>query len=241
MLKVCLNGARRSGVPTTPAEYASQVVGCVTRGATAFHVHPRDENGRETLDAGPVASAVSAIRAASRGFAASRGLPVGVTTREPIEPDLGRRLHAIGGWTELPDFASVNVHEHGAEEVARVLTEMGVGVEAGIWTLSAARIWTSWNVPTMRILLECMEESPSDALANARAMLDLVQRSGPPARLPPILLHGEGPAVWEVLREAVRRRLDTRIGLEDTLELPDGSRAVDNPALVAAAVAMGAR
>jgi uncharacterized protein (DUF849 family) len=235
MLKVCLNGARTSGVPTTPAEYASQVVGCVTRGATAFHVHPRDESGRETLDGEAVASAVGAIRAASQG------LPVGVTTREPIEPDLGRRLHAIGGWTELPDFASVNVHEHGAEEVARVLAEMGIGVEAGIWTVSAAEAWTTWKVPTIRILLECMEESPADALANARAMLDVVQRSGPPTRLPPILLHGENTAAWEVLREAVRRRLDTRIGLEDTLELPDGSRAVDNAVLVAAAVGMGAR
>jgi uncharacterized protein (DUF849 family) len=235
MLKVCLNGARTSGVPTTPAEYASQVVGCVTRGAAAFHVHPRDESGRETLDAGPVAAAVGAIRAASQG------LPVGVTTREPIEPDLGRRLHAIGGWTELPDFASVNVHEHGAEEVARRLADMGVGVEAGIWTVSAAEMWITWKVPTMRILLECMEESPADAVANARAMLDVVQRSGPPTQLPPILLHGEGPAAWEVLREAVRWRLDTRIGLEDTLELPDGSRAVDNAALVAAAVGMGAR
>ena len=231
MLKVCLNGARTEGVPTTPAGSAMDVVGCVTRGAAAFHVHPRDESGRETLDAEPVAAAVGAIRAASQG------LPVGVTTRAPIEPELARRLYAIGGWTVLPDFASVNVHEPGAEQVARVLHDFGVGVEAGIWTVSAARAWTSWTVPTMRILLECMEESPEDALANAREMLDVIHRSAPP----PILLHGEGPATWPVLREAVKRRLDTRIGLEDTLELPDGSRAADNAVLVAAAVAMGAR
>jgi len=235
MLKVCLNGARTEGVPTTPAGYAMDVVGCVTRGAAAFHVHPRDETGRETLDAEPVAAAVGAIRAASQG------LPVGVTTRAPIEPELARRLYAIGGWTVLPDFASVNVHEPGAVQVARVLHDFGVGVEAGIWTVSAAHAWTSWTVPTMRILLECMEESPEDALANAREMLDVIQRSAPPTTLPPILLHGEGPATWPVLREAVNRRLDTRIGLEDTLELPDGSRAADNAALVAAAVALGAR
>ncbi|HWH20720.1 MAG TPA: 3-keto-5-aminohexanoate cleavage protein [Solirubrobacterales bacterium] len=235
MLKVCLNGARTEGVPITPAGYAMDVVGCVTRGAAAFHVHPRDENGQETLDAEPVAAAVGAIRAASQG------LPVGVTTREPIEPDLARRLYAIGGWTVMPDFASVNVHEPGAEQVARVLHDFGVGVEAGIWTVSAARAWTSWTVPTMRILLECMEESPADALANAREMLDVIQRSAPPTTLPRILLHGEGAATWPVLREAVKRRLDTRIGLEDTLELPDGSRATDNVVLVAAAVAIGAR
>jgi len=37
------------------------------------------------------------------------------------------------------------------------------------------------------------------------------------------------------LRHANRRGLQTRIGLEDALELPDGSRAPDNVALVAAA------
>ena len=46
------------------------------------------------------------------------------------------------------------------------------------------------------------DQSPSDALANARAMLDVVQRSGPPTQLPPILLHGEGAAAWAVLGEA---------------------------------------
>jgi uncharacterized protein (DUF849 family) len=55
-----------------------------------------------------------------------------------------------------------------------------------------------------------------------------------------VLLHAEGPATWPVLAEAVRRGLDTRIGLEDTLCLPDGSPAEDNAALVAAAVAIGA-
>lgn len=49
-----------------------------------------------------------------------------------------------------------------------------------------------------------------------------------------------GPATWPVLAEAVRRGLDARIGLEDTLHLPDGSPAADNAALVAAAVAAGA-
>ena len=47
-------------------------------------------------------------------------------------------------------------------------------------------------------------------------------------------------AVDAVLAEAVRRSLGARIGLEDTLHLPDGSPATDNAALVAAAVAAGA-
>lgn len=38
----------------------------------------------------------------------------------------------------LPDFASVNWHEDGADEVAAALLEIGVGVEAGLWHVDAA-------------------------------------------------------------------------------------------------------
>jgi uncharacterized protein (DUF849 family) len=54
------------------------------------------------------------------------------------------------------------------------------------------------------------------------------------------LQHGEGATTWPVLEDALRRGLDTRIGLEDTLHLPDGALAEGNPALVRAAIAMGA-
>ena len=40
---------------------------------------------------------------------------------------------------------------------------------------------------------------------------------------------------------AGRRGYDTRVGLEDTLTLPDGSRAEGNAALVAAAIAITSR
>jgi uncharacterized protein (DUF849 family) len=52
----------------------------------------------------------------------------------------------------------------------------------------------------------------------------------------PVLLHAEGSAVWAVLREAVRLGLHTRVGLEDTRMMPDGTMAPDNRALVEAAL-----
>jgi hypothetical protein len=52
-----------------------------------------------------------------------------------------------------------------------------------------------------------------------------------------VLLHGEEELTWPMLRLAGERGLDARIGLEDTLKLPDGQPAVDNAALVRAAVA----
>jgi uncharacterized protein (DUF849 family) len=214
----------------TPQACAAEAVRSFARGVSAVHVHPRGVDGRESLEPEAVAATVAAIRAACPE------LPIGVSTREPIEPDLSRRLEAIRGWTVRPDFASVNVHESGAEAVAGALHEQGIGVEAGIWTAGAARAWRAWRIPARRVLLECMEESEEAALVNARAKLEVIGSS--PAGRP--LLHGEGPATWAVLREAVALGLDTRIGLEDTLVLPDGSPAPDNATMVAAAVALGA-
>jgi uncharacterized protein (DUF849 family) len=51
-----------------------------------------------------------------------------------------------------------------------------------------------------------------------------------------VLLHGEGTSCWPALRYAAAQGLATRIGLEDTLELPDGSPAPNNLGLVRAAL-----
>ncbi|SBT53489.1 3-keto-5-aminohexanoate cleavage protein [Micromonospora auratinigra] len=233
MLKACLNGGRRraehAGVPITAAELAADAVRCAAAGVAAVHVHPRDETGDESLAPAVIAEAVTAIRAARPG------LPVGVSTGAWIVPDPAARVVAVRSWTTLPDFASVNVHEPGAAAVAAALHERGVMVEAGIWTEAAVDAWRRWSVPVGRILVECMAEAPVTALADADAILAAL-----PADAPPVLLHGEGPAAWPVLGAAVRRGLATRVGLEDTLVLPDGSAAPGNAALVTAARHLGA-
>lgn len=234
MLKACLNGGRRRvehpAVPVTPDEVAAEAVRCAAAGVAAVHVHPRDAGGAESLDPAVIAAAVAAIRAARPG------LPVGVSTGAWIAPEPADRVAAVRAWSVLPDFASVNAHEPGAAAVAAALHERGVMVEAGLWTVAAVDAWRRWPVPTGRVLVECLAEQVDAALADAAAILAAL-----PTDRPPVLLHGEGPATWPVLAEAVRRGLDTRIGLEDTLVLPDGSAAQDNPALVSAAHTLGAR
>ncbi|MFD6752007.1 3-keto-5-aminohexanoate cleavage protein [Micromonospora gifhornensis] len=245
MLLACLNGDRgrdsHPDVPLSPTELAADAARCAGLGVGAVHVHPRTADGVESLRPADIADAVVAIRAAVPG------LPVGVSTGAWIEPDPLARAAAVGAWTVLPDFASVNAHEPGAEAVARALHERGVMVEAGLWTVPAVEAYHGWRVPVGRVLVECMAPSSESALAEAAAMLDALAPSGHGGHLDagldtgsPVLLHAEGAGVWVVLAEAVRRGLDTRIGLEDTLRLPDGSLARDNAALVAAAVALGA-
>lgn len=237
MLKACLNGGRgrdeHPAVPVTPADLAADAARCAGLGAGAVHVHPRDLAGRESLHPSVIAAALDAIRAASPG------LSVGVSTGAWIEPDPAARVAAVRAWTVLPDFASVNAHEPGAEAVAAALHERGVLVEAGLWTRDAVEAYKGWQVPAGRILIECMAEDAEVALADAADMLAALP--SPAAGAPPVLLHAEGPATWPILAEAVRRGLHSRIGLEDTLRLPDGALAPGNADLVAAAVAAGAR
>jgi len=51
------------------------------------------------------------------------------------------------------------------------------------------------------------------------------------------LWHGYGARTWEVISAAGAAGVDVRVGLEDVLELPDGTPA-DNAELVSTALAL---
>ncbi len=240
MLKACLNGARRRenhpALPVTAAELARDVAAVAAAGAQAVHLHVKDDRGVDTLNGSAVAAVLAAVREVAPG------LPVGVTTGAWALPDPGQRVAAIRSWgrlSALPDFASVNWHEDGADQVAAALLEIGVAVEAGLWHVEGARAWLTspHRDRCLRVLLELPDGLEAAAVeAEADRLLRLVD----PARSvegegPPVLLHGEGTTAWPALRLARRLGLWTRIGLEDVLVLPDGSPAPDNAALVAAA------
>ncbi|MER6787194.1 3-keto-5-aminohexanoate cleavage protein [Streptomyces sp. NPDC000658] len=233
MVQVCLNGTRGAAdgpvVPLTPEALAESAARAVAAGATDIHVHPRTPCGRDSVSPRVVAATLDAIRARV-------AVPVGVTTGAWAEPDPAQRLARVRGWTALPDHASVNWHEPGAEEVAAVLLERGVGVEAGIWsgTDAAARFAASPLGPrVLRVLAEVTDTDARTAVPTARALLAELG----PAFGRPVLLHGEDGGAWPVLRLAQRLGLATRIGLEDTLHLPDGQRASSNAELVSQAAA----
>jgi len=229
LLQVALNGTRtpadHCGVPMGPDHHATEARASVAAGAGAIHVHVRDAYGSESLAAEDVAAAIDAIRAACPG------VPVGISTGAWIVPDLRRRLALIRSWNVLPDFASVNLHEAGSADVMRLLMDRGVGVEAGIWNAPAAVALLESDLAErcLRILLE-----PAEASCGART--NLLQIEGVLKHVTrPRLLHGLGRCAWEFVALAATRGYDTRTGFEDTLRLPDGSRAASNADLVRAA------
>lgn len=228
LLKACLNGARRPGthhqLPITPEECAREGAAAVRAGAGALHVHIRGADGLETFDAGHIAASLDAMRAAVN-------VPIGVSTGAWVIPDPAERVAAIKRWTTQPDFASVNFHEDGAADVARALISNGVGVEAGLWNADSARALIASGLADqcLRIMLEPINPDLDVTLETLAGLDDALDGVAPAV---PRLLHGHGATAWAVLALAGERGEHSRIGLEDTLMLPDGSAARDNADLV---------
>lgn len=238
MIQVCLNGLRSKeahpSVPHTAQELAEAARSAVAAGAEEIHLHPKDHTGHDTLDPETVAAALTHVRAAVPG------VPIGVTTGAWIEPDPGKRSALIRSWDVLPDYASVNWHEDGAESVAAALLERGVGIEAGIFSgTNAAQTFTASSLApkALRILAEVIDPDPRTSSATAADLLRALED----AQALRILLHGEDAGAWPVLRMALSLGLDCRIGLEDVLTQPDGTAAADNAALIAIAREMQMR
>ncbi len=207
-------------MPVSVDELARDAAACAAAGAGAIHMHPRDADGRERLEAEIIDTVVVAVRDAC-------DLPVGVSTGAWIEPDLERRLSLLREW-RAPDYASVNVSETGFADVMRTLMDAGIGIEAGVWSVEDAERLAGSGLAdrVLRVLVEPVDAGEG-ALATVEAIHAALDRHGIAA---PRLQHGDGEATWPLLSDALRRGLDTRIGLED---IRDGA---GNAALVQMAI-----
>ena len=237
LVQAALNGDRtredHATVPISVEELVRDAVACVAAGAGALHLHPRDAEGRESLDGAVVDAVVRQVREAC-------GMPVGVTTGAWIEPDLARRLAMIRTWT-APDYTSVNISEPGWTEVMRALIERGIGIEAGVWTVEDAEALGASGLGNrvLRVLVEPGELQVGESVAGALALVEAIHRTLDQAGInAPRLQHADGAVTWAVLEDAIRRGVDTRIGLEDTLHGPDGEVVAGNAELVRIACRM---
>lgn len=231
MLQACLNGPRtpreHHHLPVRPEELAAAAAASVAAGATDLHLHPKTADGSDSLQASVVAATLSAVRAAAPD------VPVGITAGSWTAPEVRERIAAVRRWTVLPDHASVAWHEPGADELARALLDRGVGVEAELrsGTEAAATFAASpLREQVLRTRVSITDTTPR-ATSTAAALLPRIPTGAP------ILLHGRGRGAWPTLVLALERGLHVRIGLEDTLQLPDGGIAGDNAELVSAALA----
>lgn len=239
LIEACLNGSREPvehpAISVTAAEIAHEARRAVDAGAGAIHVHPRGHDGRESLEPAACADALDAVRAVCPGT------PIGLTTGLWIVGGVQRRRDLLAAWRVLPDFVSVNFSEAGAEELAELAIKLGIGVEAGLSDATDARRLLDAGLESrcVRLLVEIDDEDDAKrALARAEEVDEVLDARGSSG---PRLYHGHGVATWAVIERAIRRGYDIRVGLEDTLVLPDGRTARDNGELIAVAVSMTQR
>lgn len=247
LIKAAINGGRSKdenpGVPVSPHEQAAAAVECLKAGAAAIHLHVRSAAGVDGLDAENErrASAKESLYAEDVAptllvvLAVCPRSQIGISTGAWILPDTARRLQAVAAWEVLPGFASVNFSEDRAAEMARLLLSKGVELEAGLCDANAAEVFRKCGLVDrcLRVLLEPQEQEMEAALGTV-SEIEKVLDSGRVEL--PRLLHGTEATAWPMMKEAINRGYDVRIGLEDTLVLPDGRMARDNAELVLEAV-----
>nr|WP_031011195.1 3-keto-5-aminohexanoate cleavage protein [Streptomyces sp. NRRL F-5727] len=238
-LQAALNGARGPGesaaVPRDPAALAVAAAEAVAAGAHEVRLRPRTPCGAGSLSPRVVGPALTAVRRLVR-------VPVTVPADAWAEPDPERRVARIRSWETLPELASVAWHEPGAEETAAALLARGVAVEAGLRPGAPDPVLFARSplAPRVRrIAVEAPAGPDGDLGAWLRALAAGPEGgSGSAGRCGgvPVLVYGTGAAAWPALRRARRLGVAGRIGLEDTLLLPDGTRARSTAEQVRAAL-----
>lgn len=232
LIGAALNGERNHpAAPRTAQDLASAARDAVAAGAGVLHLHPFGPDGRQTLESGPCAEAILAVRAACPG------VPISLSTSSAIEADPAGRLRLIERWEVQPDLVTANQGESGIVEVCELLRSRGVGIEAGLLCHTDAEEFVRSGVAeyARRVLVEPLDAVPRVATDHAESIEAILGASDVGLRQ---MHHGDGVASWAVNQRAIARGHDVRTGIEDTGQLPDGTDAADNADLVSTLASM---
>ncbi len=233
MLKAAINGIRKKSdhknIPVSDAEILNEIKSSLKAGVDAIHFHVRNKEGNESLFTKDLNRIFTLLR---------KELPeakLGISSGEWILPDSQKRIEVIKSWEMLPDFVSVNIDEEAAEEVAGILISKKVGVEVGISFPEEAEKFVKSKIADncLRILIEPQDQDILEAEKNIKEIESILDKSN---ILIPRLLHGFDNMVWYLIELSSEKGYSTRVGMEDTLSLPDGRFANSNAELVKDAI-----
>jgi uncharacterized protein (DUF849 family) len=247
ILAVAPNGARKTKVdhpelPLTPEEIGRTAATCREAGAAMIHLHVRDENGRHSLDAERYRAAIAAIEREAGG-----DFPVQVTSEAG-----GRyqRAEQMAMTRELrPEFVSMAVREivpdaesetEAAEFFAWMARE-GISPQYILYDaedLARFRdLMARGIVPDARpFVLFVLGRYSAAGTSEPSELLPFLEGGAPEH---PWALCAFGPKEAACALTAAALGGHARVGFENNLQLPDGTTAPDNAALIAA-VAQGA-
>ena len=229
LIKIALNGARpkkqNKYIPQSLNEIGEEVKLLFENGHKIFHIHCYDENGNESLKPKDVNNLVSLVKSISPE------IQIGISSGDWIEPDLAKRKNYIKGWTNVPDFISVNIIEDDAIEISELLISKGVKIEAGLNEKKAAEKFVESGLykNCLRVLIEPEPEKLNEAIKCINEIEEVLDKNGVKV---PRLLHGFNSVSWDILREAKRRGYDSRIRMEDTIYLENEEGVKSNLELI---------
>lgn len=243
-LMVAPNGARLSKsdhpmLPLTPGELAETAKACRRVGATALHLHVRDAAGRHSLDAGRYREAVAAITDTT-------DIGLQISTEAAGQFGVAAQIDCIA--KAHSPAASVALREieraPGAlQDVIDVAAETGTALQFIMYSAGDLRRFLG-HVDAGRIPASCDQV--------LLVLGQYGQRPAVPADLDPFLaVLGDRALRWSVcafgpqeqscLLAALRRGGQARIGFENNLVAPDGTRHRSNADAVRSFVAAAAR
>lgn len=231
-LKAAINGGRTQqenpGVPVSLEEIAQESSQAFISGADVVHVHARTADGEETIHPNEIEKMVRAIRRVNPEVII--GTTTGLWTCSGHE----ERMQLVGAWLEdaQPDFASVAYSEEGAAETAELILKKGMVLESAVWSMDdvPALLASSTLHQNVRILIEPEDEDPEVAVATCRTIAAHLREQGVEV---PLLYHGYDETTWPIIVAAAEDGVETRIGYEDVLVMPNGEPAKNNTEMIA--------
>jgi uncharacterized protein (DUF849 family) len=232
-LKAAINGGRSrsdcGAVPLSSEEIAQEASRATKLGAAVVHAHARAASGAQSIHPDEIGSMVRAVRALDPSVII--GTTTGLWTCSGHE----ERMLLVAAWPDdaLPDFASVTFAEEGGAEAAQLVIDRGMVLESAVWSMEdvPGLLASPTLTKNVRILIEPEDEDPAEAVATCRQMARAIRAAGVET---PLLYHGFDASTWPIVQAAIEDGVETRIGFEDVLVLPDGSIAESNDALIKA-------
>jgi uncharacterized protein (DUF849 family) len=226
LIEVALNGGSDRPAPWRPEEAAAEGRRAVEAGAGMVHVHARREDGGESSDPEWYARFLDIF------CADCPGVPVSFTSKRTP-----RLIEDVAAWAPTPHVCSVNFGSavDPWRELLQLLRDRSVVIEAGVadeLMIDALRA-AACPVCHLVFLVVTADEARHSAAARYMALRSHARNGGvgAPSHAPP-----RGDATWGGVGAALAAGDHVRVGLEDSLTLPDGRPAQSNGDLVECAV-----
>ena len=221
---------RTPHVPITPEEIANDVECCAAVGASLFHVHARDEQGRPTLDIAVFKDTVRRIKARTPEVI------IQLSTGARAGRDWEARANPVRLLPEMASFTTGSnnlpgiVYENAPDFIAflaGVFRDTGVKPEIEVFEtgmISNALYLVKKGFLTSPLHFDFVLGAPGSMPGTVRNLAFLADSLPPDSTW---TVAGIGQAELPLATAAIAMGGHVRVGIEDNLQLPDGTLATN--------------